>query len=185
MKKSKQDVKLWLTPLLGGVEVVHAKYRDYRFPLHFHDTFVIQLIEDGADWCHGSQLGAQRGEVFVHFPFASHTGGTIQGGGLSYQAIYPSIDLVKKLLPGFELGEIGRGSYINRDSNTFRLARQLFAGIETGKERECQQVLRQLLVEVISQAPCSGASAAPKLKDEVVAIKTFLQSNFTRDVTGF
>jgi len=29
---------------LGGTEYVHADLRQHRFPLHFHDTFVIEQV---------------------------------------------------------------------------------------------------------------------------------------------
>lgn len=82
---------------LGAMEFVQAEYRDHRFPLHFHDTFVIQLVHKGVDWCSGNDASACSGQVFVHLPGAPHTGGTLDNDPLCYRAIYPGRELFREL----------------------------------------------------------------------------------------
>ena len=82
---------------LGAMEFVQAEYRNHRFPLHFHDTFVIQHVYKGVDWCSGNDTAARSGQVFVHLPEAPHTGGTGNDEALCYRAIYPSRECFEEL----------------------------------------------------------------------------------------
>lgn len=99
----KTQVKL--LPELDGTEFIQADAVQHRFPLHFHDTFVIQYIGQGADWCCCNDLTAGQGDVFVHMPQTPHTGGSVASQELGYEAIYPTVDLLRDLT-GAEVSDI-------------------------------------------------------------------------------
>lgn len=74
----------------GGLDLMLALHRTYTFPRHFHETYVVQVVETGADrfFCRGAVHEAGAGDVVCISPGEVHTGGPAHGRLLRYRSFY-------------------------------------------------------------------------------------------------
>jgi len=81
------------------MELMRATYVRHAFPRHLHSTYVVQLVEDGADdfTCNGESFRAGPGCVVVINPLVVHTGRPAAGKPLCYRSLYPSRRLVERI----------------------------------------------------------------------------------------
>ena len=175
---------------LESMEYVEAEYQNYRFPVHFHDTFVIQLVETGVDWCSGNEAAARSGQVFVHTPGAPHTGGTLEKSRLRYRAIYPGANLYEKLT-GRTLSESGQpATWITENEAVVRRFRKFLnkcsspgkkSDVSDSRERELTSVLNTLM-EARSTSRRFLEQKTPVHK-KMLQARQYLHQNFARDVT--
>jgi AraC-like DNA-binding protein len=79
-------------------ELLQARYVHHRFGLHSHDSFVLAVVEAGAEGLRvgRARLVAHPGDVVLFSPGEVHDGWAQGGRGFSYRAIYPSRDLVAR-----------------------------------------------------------------------------------------
>ncbi len=47
-RKDQRDVSAWRPRVPGVVEVFHAHYREYAYPMHVHDAWTLLIVDDGA-----------------------------------------------------------------------------------------------------------------------------------------
>lgn len=172
---------------LGHTEFMHAQLKKHRFPTHFHDTFVIELVLAGEDWCSDSNQLASHGHVYVHFPGAPHTGGTHGAKPLVYRAIYPSVSLFCELT-GVGEWEIPKGtSLISKDSRLVNLAHGLFQAFDDGRRRSQRRDLKHLFESILHL--CSGLTPSEtsvcekNIDAKMRAARAFLSQNYFRDVS--
>lgn len=180
---------LQVLPALDQMEFLRAKISGHRFPVHLHETFVIQLIQSGSDWCCVNNLTAFPDEVFVHFPNATHTGGTRPNSNLQYQAIYPSCELFSKVT-GLDESTIPEGrSFTSAAPGLVRMARRLFRDLPL---RECERTLRngmsELFHEVLEQFASiqivkESNSRNEGLRRKLERARDFIVQNAKRDVS--
>jgi hypothetical protein len=80
-------------------ELLQARYVHHRFGLHSHDSFVLAVVEAGAEGLRvgRARLVAHPGDVVLFSPGEVHDGWAQGGRGFSYRAVYPSRDLVARL----------------------------------------------------------------------------------------
>ncbi|GEO81172.1 helix-turn-helix transcriptional regulator [Pararhodospirillum oryzae] len=112
MEKGRRDeIRLWTDrQILGGLELLQARFLDFRYPLHSHDVFVIAAFRDGAQKHriarhHGV---AYPGSVMVIPPGEVHTGESAErNGGWEYSALYPAPEALEAL--SGELSRAPRG----------------------------------------------------------------------------
>jgi AraC-like DNA-binding protein len=81
-------------------ELLQARYIHHRFGLHTHDCFVLAVVEDGAE---GLRVGDARrvaypGDVVLFSPGEAHDGWAQDKRGFSYRAVYPTPDLVARVV---------------------------------------------------------------------------------------
>ncbi|MGJ0636747.1 AraC family transcriptional regulator [Xenorhabdus bovienii] len=83
----------------GGLEMLKASYHKQVFSRHVHETFCIGVIEEGAQRFHrtGTEHIAPKGDIILVNADEIHTGSSAGVAGWSYQAIYPSPDLLLSL----------------------------------------------------------------------------------------
>jgi AraC-like DNA-binding protein len=87
----------WRSPLLPGGDLVTARYSDQVFTPHWHDHFVIPIVEAGA------QSYLYRGQTHVAGPGGMaiinagevHTAQRAHDAGWAYRAFYPSMDFMQ------------------------------------------------------------------------------------------
>ena len=171
----------------GATELIEASYYRHRFPLHYHNTFVIELIINGVDWCSDCDLVATKGQLFVHFPFAAHTGGTVDRGRLKYLAIYPSVELIAELtnVPTAEL-ETGQTLVID-EPNVLRESAKFFRQLrDQTPSRKNFSKLKQIFDAIMSLSADTEASRRQRngRSEGMLKIRNFLTANFDRDVTN-
>jgi AraC-like DNA-binding protein len=169
------------------MEYIHYELGSHRFPVHFHDTFVIQQVLAGSDWCCQTNLLAETGEVYVHFPFAAHTGGTLDAQQLVYRAIYPDQNTVCRLT-GIDSSEIPVGeSMVSRDRMLCRAVSDLFHRCEKGLDSTGDEnALRNVFELVLSEHRATGTvdSGTSSSYEKMLCARNYLLDNFRRDVTS-
>jgi AraC-like DNA-binding protein len=96
---SKEWVKVWHDPVLGGLELHHATYITHTFSRHMHDFYVIGVIEAGiqAFSYRGARQITPAGGVFVINPGEAHTGEALITSGYTYRTLYPDLSLLKRV----------------------------------------------------------------------------------------
>jgi len=184
------ESRLTVLPELDRLECLQTRLRAQRFPVHFHDTFVIQLIEKGRDWCCVNNLTAYPGQVFVHFPMASHTGGTWRKEELAYQAIYPTIGLFQRIT-GVPFSEIAIGrSLASRNPTLVRQVELLFRQIRVPCSKlskinsRLSNVFHEILREQNTQARRNrNESNEPQLSRKLERARQYLIDHADRDIS--
>jgi AraC-like DNA-binding protein len=86
-------------PGIQGLEVLHARFVEHRYPRHAHHYFVIAFVESGAASYRyrGAQHVAPAGHVFIVNPDEPHTGESAGPSGYLYQTVYPSADYLSRV----------------------------------------------------------------------------------------
>jgi hypothetical protein len=88
---------------LDDLEFSTATYVTQAFPRHFHETYSISVVEQGAGavWCEGTNYILPPDGVTLINPGQVHTGGiTRRGTPMHYRVLYPSVDLIERLAIG-------------------------------------------------------------------------------------
>lgn len=145
---------------LDNLEFTTATYVTQAFPRHFHDTYSISVVEQGAGavWCEGTNYTLPPDGVTMINPGQVHTGGiTRRGTPMHYRVLYPSVRLIERFSvgaravpPAFRVP-----SLVDRDTAR-RLSRlhRLLADSSRSLERD------ELLIDVLERAfTVSGAPA--------------------------
>jgi AraC-like DNA-binding protein len=103
--KPEEQVKFWLAPELGQLELLHASYITHAFTRHTHDGFAIGIIERGAEgfFYRGANYVAPAGSIVAINPGEVHTGQAAAESGWTYRMLYPEVGLLQRAvaqLPG-------------------------------------------------------------------------------------
>ena len=88
---------------LDDLEFSTAAYVTQVFPRHFHETYSISVVEQGAGaiWCEGTNYSLAPNGLTLINPGQVHTGGIRRHGTpLHYRVLYPSIRLIEQLAIG-------------------------------------------------------------------------------------
>lgn len=75
------------------LDILHANFTTYAFARHWHDYYVIGLVEDGAQsfWCRRATYTTPRGGLILLNPGEPHTGQAARSAaGFRYRALYPT-----------------------------------------------------------------------------------------------
>jgi AraC-like DNA-binding protein len=91
--------RLWRTDDLGGLELLRASYVSFVFTPHSHEDFLIALTEEGVGYpiFRGGSHAVGPGDVFVLNPEESHAGGPATDTPWGYRALYPGIQLLRRI----------------------------------------------------------------------------------------
>ena len=163
------------------LEVLSARLVDHSFPLHFHDTFVVEWVTSGSDYCATSQATAHRGQLFVHGPGVPHEGAAET---LEYRACYPTPELVAQLL-GTELDQLPRVGTRVLDSRPVRkAAEQLFARLETNRISGLEDDLTEVLCLALDGSDQPRSSAANSSAPAVLRARDYLIEHLDRTVSS-
>lgn len=106
-KSSKNQFELNVSDW-NEVEMAKACFSSFEFPLHFHDTYTIQMVDEGIDRfvCGGSVFEATRGDVVVIGPGVTHSGQPGNSIPLKYRSIYPPAEIVSQCVDTSRLPSI-------------------------------------------------------------------------------
>jgi AraC-like DNA-binding protein len=74
------------------LDTLQASFTTYAFARHWHDYYVIGLVEDGVQsfWCRRATYTTPRGGLILLNPGEAHTGQAAGAGGFAYRALYPT-----------------------------------------------------------------------------------------------
>lgn len=110
MKTTPQErTRFWQASALGNIELLHAHYVHQRFAPHVHDSYVITIIEFGAQTFRhrGSEHLAPVGSMVLINPEERHTGTTAHEQGWRYRGFYPERERITEVLDELSLPRSG------------------------------------------------------------------------------
>jgi len=86
------EAALWQLSGFHHLEMLSASYTSHSFPRHWHETYVIQVVEQGINqfFCEGYTWTAPQGSIVLINPYEVHTGYSIGNEKLKYRSFYPS-----------------------------------------------------------------------------------------------
>jgi AraC-like DNA-binding protein len=89
------------------LDSLQARFTRHAFARHWHDYYVIGLVEEGAQtfWCRRATHVTPRGGLILINPGEAHTGEAADARGFSYRALYPTAQHLTPLMA--ELGRAG------------------------------------------------------------------------------
>ncbi|OTA18254.1 AraC/XylS family transcriptional regulator [Xenorhabdus vietnamensis] len=102
----KESTQFFHLKEFDGLEMLKARYHKQVFSRHVHEAFCIGVIEEGAQRFYrtGIEHIASKGDIILVNADEIHTGSSAVKTGWSYQAIYPSPDLLCSLSRDFKYG---------------------------------------------------------------------------------
>lgn len=103
-KKRQVDTQRWHSPVQPSLGFARIGYEDFHFEPHFHEHYVIMLVEKGVNLgqrCR-EKYAVSEGEMLLIQPGEMHTGNSLNQDRLQYLAFYPSQDEVGQWLEKME-----------------------------------------------------------------------------------
>ncbi|MBN3855514.1 MULTISPECIES: helix-turn-helix domain-containing protein [unclassified Paraburkholderia] len=99
LSRFRDSARYWRSPLLPGAELLTAEYHDHEFTSHWHDTYTVPVIEEGAEWFRysGTRHVAEAGSVPVINPGEIHNGARAVDEGWRYRVMYVPVDYLHDL----------------------------------------------------------------------------------------
>jgi AraC-like DNA-binding protein len=95
-------VRAWKPVVPGIHEVFHARFVDYAYPPHVHDTWTVCIVDDG--WIRYDLETRHRGaggrRVTILPPHVVHDGRAADGGGFRKRVLYIGTDVLDERLIG-------------------------------------------------------------------------------------
>jgi AraC-like DNA-binding protein len=117
----------WRSAFLPDGELLTAHFHQHVFGRHWHDTYVVPVIERGAQiyyYCGGEHL-AGPGTIAVINPGEVHTARRATDAGWAYRAFYPSQAFLQGLADGLMDGKAPTVYLPNRPLHDPELAKSL------------------------------------------------------------
>jgi hypothetical protein len=102
----RESARYWTSRLLPGADLPTATFSTQRFQRHWHEGYVIQVIQRGAQsyQYRGATRIAASGSIAAINPGEVHTGERATPHGWTYRAFYPTVrsptaDATRLMLP--------------------------------------------------------------------------------------
>jgi len=91
--------QFWRIPELHNLEILRMTKSSHSFPRHWHETYVIEVVEQGVNefWCEGKTYSAGPGSILVIQPGEVHTGYPAAESQLTYRSLYPTESIMRAL----------------------------------------------------------------------------------------
>lgn len=164
----------------NNLELLHATYVTHRFVPHFHETYVVGVIEHGdySFLCRGEiQFIRTQGIALVN-PGEIHTGEPVDETGWTYRTLYPGVALMQQIAEEIT-GEKWTAPYfpapVIYDAPVARMILRLHEALENSFTRlERDTLLRLALGELIirhalnrppQNVPLSGRVPVSRVKE--------------------
>ena len=130
-----EDVQLWRSEALGGLDLIHGRFAHFSFTPHAHEEFFIAVTESGSAaprfWGGTQHVG--RGDLFVLSPGVVHSGGPAGDSVWRYRAFYPPPGLMERVaaeLTGSARGTVTFAQDMIDDPASAALLLEAHAGLE-------------------------------------------------------
>lgn len=100
--KEIRDVTAWSPRVPGIVEVFHAHYTEYAYPMHVHDAWTLLIVDDGAVRydLDRHEHGTPDGTVSLLPPHVPHNGEPVSDEGFRKRVLYLDSTLLDETLIG-------------------------------------------------------------------------------------
>lgn len=99
---TRQTVSAWRPAVPGVVEVFHAHYTGYAYPMHVHDAWTLLIVDDGAVRydLDRHEHGTPHDTVSLLPPHVPHNGSPVTPDGFRKRVIYLDTSLLGEDLVG-------------------------------------------------------------------------------------
>jgi AraC-like DNA-binding protein len=101
-RQAPEWVRAWKPAVAGIHEVFHARFVDYAYPPHVHDTWTLFIVDDG--WIRYDLETRHRGAggppVTILPPYVVHDGRAASAGGFRKRVLYLGTDVLDQRLTG-------------------------------------------------------------------------------------
>lgn len=163
----RRDVTAWRPRVPGVVEVFHAHYTEYAYPMHVHDVWTLLIVDDGAVRYEldRHEHGTPHGTVSLLPPFVPHNGAPVTERGFRKRVLYLAPEAPLAALDASLVGAAVDGPDL-RDPVLRRRVGQLHAALaRPGDELEAESRLAlvgERLRGHLRPAPTSGVRAGAR-----------------------
>lgn len=172
------------------LDIFQANFKTYAFSRHWHDYYVIGLVEAGAQSfvCRNATYTTPPGGLIVLNPGDAHTGQAAIADGFAYRALYPTQEHMARAMA--ELGRAGqlpRFSAIRIDdlalAGAVRALQQAIGGGHAPLERESRWLA--LLTTLIGRygADRLALPAIGREPGAVAAARAYIEAHYAERVT--
>ena len=191
IQRPTDNANLWRVPQYGDMEMLRATFVKHRFDLHYHEEYVVGVIERGQYefYFEGDTVRIHRGEVVLINPQEIHSGYAIDVDGWSYRTFYPAVTLMRQIAQemtgnGWQLPVFHKP--IIKDMQVSRAILQAHYAMEANAPRlTTDELLRDALSLLIARH-ASHKPVLPKIADARQTIKQvqdYMQTHFADDIT--
>lgn len=176
-----ETARFWRHPTSPSLDMLTARFIDYRYDRHIHDTYAIAVIEAGVEeyLIAGETERAGPGAVVVVPPGVVHTGHAGAPEGWRYRVLYPDTQLVGEVAR--ELGVRGSPAFTRTTEyvpGLWLLIRRAHHAAEAGDTLAASALLRSALGRLIADLGSQRtvlAGTDPELRD----VRDMLHSRLT------
>src|SRR5690242_10845279 len=149
-----EEARYWRHPAAAGVDLLWARFRQYRFTRHSHEGYTVGVVERGVEQFRidGGVARATAGTIGLINPDVVHTGEAGVPAGWRYRVFYPAESVVAGIAA--DLGLRGLPSFaepVVRDPEAARLLGAAHRAAEAGGDPlAVSELLRAGLARVIT-----------------------------------
>ncbi len=181
----------WHAPEYGDMELLHARYITHRFPLHFHEEYVVGVIERGyyEFAFEGTRQQIHQGEVVLINPGEIHSGYALDDTGWQYRTFYPGATMMRQLaqeMTGKDWQMLSLRSPLVRDAQLAQQLTTLHQAMEHSKTRLLKDtLLREAMSLLISKYATNQARNLLQTPDNraVAIAQDYIQTYYADDMS--
>jgi AraC-like DNA-binding protein len=146
---------IWSVPAANGIELLHATSVKHCYPRHWHDTYVIEVVEEGINgfYCSRGTFAANAHEMMIFHPGEVHTGYPLGSQPLVYRSIYPGPELLTEIADETEIGSTPMPEFatpVIRDSLLAQKILSVHKILENERDRlQTESLLLSLFVRLL------------------------------------
>lgn len=154
-------VDLWRHDVLPGVTLASNSYSNHQFQPHFHDHYVVMIVDEGVNEgvCEKKRYQVTANDILIINPGEIHTGSSYQGRYLRYSALYVDVDFFTRHLP---IGHNSPPVFTSLIEKNNPLARELKELIQSTRAEESLFELEEKKVQTFGKLV--NFSVSKKLK---------------------
>jgi AraC-like DNA-binding protein len=172
------------------LDALQASFTTYAFARHWHDYYVIGLVEDGAQtfWCRRATYTTPRGGLILLSPGEAHTGQADGAGGFAYRALYPTSAHMAQAMLEFERpDQLPQFPAVRIDAADLAASvRQLHATFDAGPPAIERQTHWLRLLTTLVQRYAADPLRLPAAGSEpraVAVVRAYIQAHFAERIT--
>ncbi|OJJ14513.1 hypothetical protein BKI52_42815 [marine bacterium AO1-C] len=173
-----EKAKIWRVNAFDNLEFLKARYISQAFPKHYHDTFCVGLIEQGAEFLefHDKKLVANAGKVILIDPHEVHANYAFDKDGWNYRMMYLNPE-VMSFLAG---KRVQTKNQVIDHPQLFELILKFHKQAENFQDASflLQEIVR-LLVQVSNEHLPEDNK---KITDNFKTAKAFIDENYTEKI---
>jgi AraC-like DNA-binding protein len=190
--RTREHIKLWNSPGLPGLELLHATYVHQTFPRHAHDGFAVGVIESGAlgFYYRGENVVAGPGTINLANPGEVHTGQAQAESGWTYRMFYMPAEVLQSAademacghtdFPFFEKGVI-RDRHLAGEIRALHMALEKDGLPRLEKQARFLDMLTSLIARHADAPPTEQGVASTAR--EIGRVRDYITACYADDIT--